>query len=75
MLRLMHETGEALDSLGIDYDRRPAAPHVTLLRNARSFHTNLRIDPPIDWSVQAIALYSSSRDDAGPVYLRVDPSP
>jgi 2'-5' RNA ligase len=73
MLQLMRSISRMLDALGIEHDRRSAVPHVTLLRDARVFDAELRIEPPIVWALDALALYASDRDPAGTVYRRADP--
>ncbi len=73
--RLHHRIGHALDAIGIDGDRRKFAPHVTLARLRHSPEQEvaeflarhaLLSTPP--WTVDAFALYSSTRGPRGSKY-------
>ena len=66
LLALARQLRGTLDRLSVEYDRRPFAPHVTLLRGVRRFEPQ-PIAPPIHWRVDSIALYRS----AGGRYSRV----
>ena len=59
-----------LDELDVDYDRKPFAPHVTLLRGVDHF-TSTSLGAPIDWRVDNVALYRSSGGRSGSKYSRV----
>jgi 2'-5' RNA ligase len=61
-----------LDRLKIAYDRKPFVPHVTLLRDVRSFEGARAIDPPIPWPIGPVALYRTGRDETGARYFRVE---
>jgi RNA 2',3'-cyclic 3'-phosphodiesterase len=63
-----------LDGLGVDYDRKPFVPHVTLLRDVRRFDGPRDITPPIPWPIREVGLYRSGRDDKGARYFRVAPA-
>lgn len=58
-----------LDQMSIFYDRRPLAPHVTLLRGVKSFAA--RKVTPIRWSIGSIALYRSEPARQASRYVRV----
>jgi 2'-5' RNA ligase len=60
-----------LDEMNIAYDRRPLAPHVTLLRGVKRF--DVETVAPILWYVDSIALYRSSPTLQASRYLRVVP--
>jgi 2'-5' RNA ligase len=60
-----------LDSVGIAYDRRPFVPHVTLFRDVRHFEAGGRVEPPLRWATEHIALYAADRDAHGPLYRRI----
>jgi RNA 2',3'-cyclic 3'-phosphodiesterase len=55
----------------IDYDRKPFVPHVTLLRKVGRFDGPMRIEPPVAWKIDHIALYRSTARAGGPQYERV----
>jgi 2'-5' RNA ligase len=63
-----------LDRMKVPYDRKPFVPHVTLLRDVRSFDGPRSIEPPIAWPIRSVALYRSGRDDSGARYFRVEPA-
>ena len=60
-----------LDRLDIDYDRRPLAPHVTLLRGVQRFDVERLA--PITWRIDSIALYRSAAAGESARYARVTP--
>lgn len=64
---LVERLNGALESAGFVVERRPFAPHVTLLRKA---HTQvfLRCVEPIDWRVDGFALVESLQTSAGVQY-------
>ena len=73
--RLHDRISHALDAIGIDGDRRKFAPHVTLARLRHSpeqevaeflARNALLSTPP--WTVDAFALYSSTRGPRGSKY-------
>lgn len=59
----------ALERAGFDFDERPYAPHITLIRNARE----PRALPVCDlrWPVSEFSLVESVRDDHGSRYMVV----
>ena len=59
----------SLDQMNIAYDRRPLAPHVTLLRGVKRF-VDEKVEP-IDWRIDSIALYRSSPARQQSRYVRV----
>jgi 2'-5' RNA ligase len=63
-----------LDQLGLDYNRRPFVPHVTLYRDVRRFEAGGPLDPPVRWATDHVALYAAEHDRDGPLYRRVDPN-
>lgn len=65
LLKLADRLRRTLDRMNVDYDRRPLAPHVTLLRGVRRFNTEHIA--PLPWRIDSIALYRS----AGGHYSRV----
>ena len=58
-----------LERQGIGYDRRPLAPHITLLRGVDSFVAE-KVSP-ISWHVESLALYQSAPARSASRYLRV----
>lgn len=60
-----------LDQMNVAYDRRPLAPHVTLLRGVKRFAAE-RVTP-ILWRIESIALYRSAPARQTPRYVRVAP--
>ncbi len=60
----------SLDQMNIAYDRRPLAPHVTLLRGVKSFVAE-KVEP-ISWRIGSIALYRSSPARQQSRYVRVE---
>lgn len=59
-----------LDRVSVTYDRRPLAPHVTLLRGVRNFVSEKVV--PIEWHIDSIALYRSSPARQASRYTRVE---
>lgn len=70
LLELSDRTRRLLDRMNVDYDRRALTPHVTLLRGVKQFDAE-EIAPPINWRVDALALYRSGGDRSGARYSRV----
>jgi RNA 2',3'-cyclic 3'-phosphodiesterase len=70
------KTRQILDELQVRYDRKPFAPHVTLLRNLprAAFETVQAIDPPITWPMHSPALLYSTHAENGTRYVALDPS-
>lgn len=66
LLKIADRLRHVLDQMTVDYDRRPLAPHVTLLRGVRRFDAENMV-PPLIWRVDSLALYRS----AGGHYSRV----
>ena len=71
LLELAQSTRQVLESAGVAYDRRPLAPHVTLLHGVRHFES-VRV-APINWRVDSIALWRSTGSRTGARYARVRP--
>ncbi len=59
-----------LDETNVAYDRRPLAPHITLLRGVKTF-TAEKI-APILWRVESIGLYRSAPARNASRYARVE---
>ena len=59
-----------LDQMNVAYDRRPLAPHVTLLRGVRNFAAEKV--PPIRWCIGSIALYQSDPARPASRYVLVE---
>lgn len=59
-----------LDAHGVDYDRKPFVPHVTLFRDVRVFAAVGRQEA-LPWRTARVALYASARDRDGPFYREV----
>ncbi len=70
LLELARRSRQVLDRMNVDYDRRPLAPHVTLMRGVREFAAET-IAPPILWRIDSIALYRSAGGRSGSRYSRV----
>lgn len=60
--------GSGLAEAGFAMEQRNFAPHVTLLRNARSDLTCIDINPPITWQIAGFALVESDRRQDGAHY-------
>ena len=58
-----------LDRMGVAHDRRPLAPHVTLLRGVRNFVAEKVT--PIRWRIDSIELYRSTPGSYASQYARV----
>jgi 2'-5' RNA ligase len=59
-----------LDALDIAYDRKPFAPHVTLLRNVLRWSKRpWLIDPPIVWPCEQPVLLRSQQTGSGVTYI------
>lgn len=71
---LAQSSRAALETLGIAYDRRPFAAHVSLLRDARHLDSSAEALAqafwPIDWPVSAPQLIVSDRRTDGAVQYR-----
>lgn len=70
LLKLADRLRRVLNQMNVEYDRRPLAPHVTLLRGVKRFDMK-HIAPPIPWRIDSIALYRSAGDRSGSRYSRV----
>ena len=66
---LARATREGLDSLSIDYDRKPFAAHVTLLRNIAQVTAEHPVRP-VAWQVTRPQLVVSERDAGGRLRYR-----
>jgi len=71
VMALADRARAVLDRFDLDYDRRPFAPHVTLLRGVQRFHVE-RV-APITWGIDSIALYRSAAVGEDARYARVMP--
>ncbi len=60
-----------LDEMHVAYDRKPLAPHVTLLRGVKRFAAGTVA--PILWRIESIALYRSAPARQASRYVRVTP--
>ncbi len=69
LVQLAGRARAVLDTMNIEYDARPLAPHVTLLRGVK--RCDVASVVPIDWRVDSIALYRSAPQSAGSRYTRV----
>lgn len=58
-----------IDRFDLDYDRRPLAPHVTLLRGVQRFDVERVV--PIAWRIDSVALYRSAPTGQAARYSRV----
>ena len=59
-----------LDTMSVNHDQRPLAPHVTLLRGVRNFVADKVT--PIRWRINSIALYRSGHGRQASQYTRVE---
>ena len=59
-----------LDQISVAYDRRPLAPHITLLRGVKNFTAEKLA--PILWRIDSIALYRSAPAQHASRYARVE---
>ncbi len=69
LVALADRARAALNRLEIDFDRRPLAPHVTLLRGVRQFDVEQVM--PITWRIDSIALYRSAPIGDAARYVRI----
>lgn len=58
---------DALTAADVGFDAKPFVPHVTLLREVRSFD-DAPVPEPIDWAVSEFVLMASGHDAAGLLY-------
>ena len=73
LLELAERTRAMLDSMRIAYDRKPFAPHVTVLRNVTQWPmAGLPIVPEIIWPSRAPALIRSKQSANGVVYVPIE---
>lgn len=70
---LVAKVRSMLDGLQVGYDRRPFVPHITLLRDVKSFDGGASVSPPLRWRIEDVALFKSMQDERGARYLRVKP--
>lgn len=65
-----------LDELQVRYDRKPFAPHATLLRNLprAAAGTAQPIEPAIEWLLQPPALLYSTHETDGTRYVALEPN-
>lgn len=64
---LVERLNGALEAAGFAVERRPFAPHVTLLRKAHT-QVSTRCVDPIDWPVDGFVLVESMQSSAGAHY-------
>ena len=64
---LVDDIWNKLVELGFRQELRPYQPHVSLCRKA-SGGLGMRLDTPINWSVDSFVLAQSTPGEAGPVY-------
>lgn len=71
LAKVAAELRKNLDVAGIDYDKKPFKPHITLVRKA----TNAKISgiklPPVQMEVREIALMKSENKSGKMVYTRI----
>jgi len=73
LLRLAATARELLDALRIGYDRKPFAPHVTLLRNvARWPSGTTELEPVIPWPCKEAVLVRSTQGPQGVNYAPIE---
>jgi 2'-5' RNA ligase len=65
--QLVAELEAALDANGVDYDRRPYRPHLTLARKVPRLEQKGPI-PPLEWQVEDFALMESISSPKGSRY-------
>ena len=70
LVSLGDEVRALLDQMNVAYDRRPLAPHVTLLRGVRSFAAETVA--PIRWRISSVALYRSDPALQASRYVRIE---
>ena len=66
LLALVAGIEGALERAGFDFDKRPYAPHITLICNAREPHALFVCD--LRWPMSEFRLVESVRDDRGSRY-------
>lgn len=67
LIDLVERLRAALDGSPFEFDRKPFAAHVTLLRNARCARA-LQTVAPVDWRVRDFVLLRSTMDAGGAAY-------
>lgn len=72
LLRLAESLQSQLAAHGFRLERRPYAPHVTLLRDARATDTPLPAFPPALWRCDGFVLAQSARGGAGAGYSTLE---
>ena len=76
--RLARRTAELLDGAGIPFDRKPFAPHITLVRKP-ALPEGIRLEeipvPPAEMTVGEVCLYRSHREETGMMYTVVRHGP
>jgi 2'-5' RNA ligase len=72
LLALAARVRELLDELAVPYDRKPFAPHVTLLRDVVRWPANVApIKPEITWPCEQPTLICSEHRADGVIYVPV----
>jgi 2'-5' RNA ligase len=72
LLALAARVRALIDAMRIDYDPKPFAPHVTLLRDVpRRLASDSLIDPAIEWPCRGPNLVRSEQGSGGVVYTPV----
>jgi len=66
---LAQRVRDLLDGKSIEYDKRPLAPHITLLRGVDSFVPE-KVSP-IRWRIESIWLYQSAPARRASSYMQV----
>lgn len=73
LLELAKMARAMLDAIRIDYDHKPFAPHVTVLRNVARWRAgDVSIDPQIVWPCRGPTLVRSEQGPNGVTYIPVD---
>ena len=67
LLALVNGLEAALNQAGFNFDVRPYAPHITVLRKARCRSMDATLTP-VEWRVQDFVLVRSALDSAGSRY-------
>jgi RNA 2',3'-cyclic 3'-phosphodiesterase len=73
LVRLAHETEEAMSGLGFEREARPFSPHLTIGR-VRSMKRIETLPPlmegfgPVEWPISTIHVMKSELTPAGPIY-------
>lgn len=66
---LVRDVRALLDRLDVAYDRKPFAPHVTLVRDASRLPEGFAaIDPPVNWTCERAVLVRSVETKGAPCY-------